>query len=59
VPSEALAIHGKGSILDLNGDGLLDLVLHFNTQETGIKCEKIFAFLSERQIADKQLQVLI
>jgi hypothetical protein len=45
-PSEALTIHGKGSNVDLNGDGLLDLVLHFHTQETGIKCGQIFAFLT-------------
>jgi CSLREA domain-containing protein len=28
--------HGKGHPEDVNGDGLVDLLLHFNTQETGI-----------------------
>jgi hypothetical protein len=28
--------HGKGHVEDVNGDGRLDLLLHFETQETGI-----------------------
>jgi hypothetical protein len=28
--------HGMGHPEDVNGDGIMDLVLHFNTQETGI-----------------------
>jgi hypothetical protein len=30
--------HGRGHIEDVNGDGRLDLVLHFRTDKTGIKC---------------------
>ena len=30
--------HGKGHPEDVNGDGLLDLVLHFSTPATGIQC---------------------
>ena len=30
--------HGKGHPEDVNGDGLLDLVLHFSTPASGIKC---------------------
>ena len=28
--------HGKGHLEDVNGDGRLDLLLHFETQQTGI-----------------------
>lgn len=30
--------HGKGHIVDADGDGDLDLVLHFKTQDAGIQC---------------------
>ena len=30
--------HGRGHIEDADGDGDLDLVLHFRTRETGIQC---------------------
>jgi hypothetical protein len=38
-PNQALA-QGKGQLADVNGDGLLDLVLHFRTQDAGIQCGK-------------------
>ena len=44
-PSGAQAVHG-GHIEDVNGDGILDLVLHFKTQETGIACGDISATLT-------------
>lgn len=38
---DSLARKGKGvlqcAVEDVNGDGLLDLVCHFNTQETGFQ----------------------
>ena len=37
-PDGALEAHEKGHIEDIDGDGNLDLVLHFKTQETGIEC---------------------
>ena len=37
-PVGAFKAHKKGHIEDADGDGRLDLVLHFRTQETGIQC---------------------
>lgn len=36
-PKQALAL-GRGQLKDVNGDGLLDLLLHFRTQDAGIQC---------------------
>jgi len=35
-PAGATPIHKNGHVEDANGDGLLDLVSHYRTQETGI-----------------------
>ncbi len=45
-PNEAVEAHGKGQIHDVDGDGDFDLILHFNTQETGIICADIEADLT-------------
>jgi hypothetical protein len=37
-PDGASIVHPGGYLEDVNGDGLLDLVVHFQTQETGIEC---------------------
>ncbi len=37
-PGEATEVHGRGHLEDVNGDGRLDLVLHFATKESGITC---------------------
>jgi len=42
-PTEA---HSKGHIEDVNGDGRLDLMLHFRTQDTGIQCGDTSASLT-------------
>jgi hypothetical protein len=45
-PSGATEAHGKGHIEDVNHDGEPDLVLHFRTQITGIKCGETSASLT-------------
>jgi hypothetical protein len=45
-PKEAREAHGKGHIQDVNNDGEPDLVLHFRTQDTGIKCGDTSASLT-------------
>jgi hypothetical protein len=42
--TEAAPVHA--ALEDVNGDGKLDLVLHFNTQATGIPCGNTSAFLT-------------
>lgn len=45
-PHRALEAHRRGHIEDVDGDGDLDLALHFRTQETGIQCGFTSAFLT-------------
>lgn len=37
-PNKALEAHRRNHVEDVDKDGDLDLLLHFNTQETGVKC---------------------
>jgi hypothetical protein len=45
-PKGATEAHNKGHIEDVNHDGEADLVLHFKTQATGIKCGDMSAALT-------------
>ncbi len=36
-PAGATEAHGRGHVEDVDGDGDVDLQLHFRTQETGIQ----------------------
>lgn len=45
-PNGATEAHERGHIEDTNGDGMFDLVLHFNTQDTGIQCGDTTAYLT-------------
>jgi hypothetical protein len=53
-PSEATVV-GRGHIQDVNRDGELDLVLHFNNQETGIECGDLFALLTGETIGGQPI----
>jgi len=45
-PNGAMEAHRRGHIEDANGDGYLDLVLHFGTQAMGIQCGNTSASLT-------------
>ena len=47
-PNAAPAIGGKGRITDADGDGDLDMLLLFNTKETGIQCGNTKADLTAK-----------
>ena len=45
-PDGATEPHGRAHVKDVDGDGDSDMVLHFNTQDTGIQCDDTEATLT-------------
>lgn len=55
-PHGAVEAHRRGHIEDADGDGDLDMVLHFNTQETGIQCGDTSASLTGQTFGGQAIQ---
>lgn len=51
----ATEAHGMGHIEDVNADGLLDMVLHFNTAETGIQAGETSVSLTGKTFDGKNI----
>lgn len=52
----AVEAHGRGHIEDVNKDGSLDLLLHFNTQDTGIQCGDTSASLTGQTFREQEIE---
>jgi hypothetical protein len=55
-PQGAIEAHRRGHIEDVNKDGRLDLLLHFNTQETGIQCRDTSVSLTGQTFSDEEIK---
>jgi hypothetical protein len=55
-PKGAIEAHKRGHVEDVNGDGKLDMVLHFNTQDTGIVCGATSAELTGWTIGGQPIE---
>lgn len=55
-PNGATEAHRRGHLEDADGDGDLDLVLHFRTQETGIQCGDTSTSLTGQTFDEQQIE---
>jgi hypothetical protein len=55
-PNGAVEVHGPGHIEDADGDGDLDLILHFSTRDTGIQCGDTSASLTVETFGGQAIQ---
>jgi hypothetical protein len=53
-PDGAMEVHGGGHFEDVDGDGDVDLVLHFANRDTGIFCDESFVSLTGRTVDGMQ-----
>jgi hypothetical protein len=55
-PGKAKESHKKGHLEDANGDGRVDMIVHFRTDETGIQCGATQASLSGWTLAGQYIE---
>lgn len=55
-PGGAIEAHGKGHLEDVDGDGDIDLVLHFRTEEAAIPCGSTQASLTGETFAGRRVE---
>ncbi len=56
---QAKEIHGTGHIEDVNSDGRPDMVLHFDTQQTKVKCTDMAVFLRGKTLTGQEIAARI
>jgi hypothetical protein len=54
-PGRAKETHGQGHVEDVDGDAVPDMMLHFETQETGIQCGDTEATLTGETFGGEKL----
>jgi Tol biopolymer transport system component len=55
-PSGTEAAPVQSAVEDVNGDGALDVNFHFKTQDTGILCQEISAFLTGKTVSGQPIE---
>jgi hypothetical protein len=55
-PGNASEAHGTGHVSDVDGDGNLDLMLHFRTQDAAIPCGATTAALTGQTLGGQSIQ---